>query len=126
MGSGRTGALGKRAERTALEFLVRNGLTPVSRNYQRRGGEIDLIMLHGDCLAFIEVRFRTSTRFSSPELTVDSHKQRKILRTAAMFIASERRYARHTVRFDIVAITADEDTGIRWIQDAFRPENSTL
>jgi putative endonuclease len=126
MGPGRTGTLGGRAERAAQEFLVREGLTPVSNNYRSRGGEIDLIMLHGSCLVFIEVRYRTRADFSSPEMTVDSHKQRKIIRTAAVFIASMQRFATHTVRFDVVAMTGDGGTAIRWIQDAFRPQDSRL
>ncbi len=126
MGPGRTGPLGERAERAALEFLVGKGLRPVGSNYQSRGGEIDLIMLHDDCLVFVEVRFRTSARFSSPEMTIDSRKQRKIIRTAAVFLASTQQFATHPVRFDVVAITGDGDAGIRWIQDAFRPQDSTL
>lgn len=126
MGLGQRGTLGARAERKALDFLVRHGLTPLAKNFSSRSGEIDLIMLHGTCLAFIEVRFRSSSRFSSPELTVDSTKQRKIIRTAALFLASKPAHARRNVRFDVIAITAGGDAGIRWIKDAFRPRDSTL
>lgn len=126
MGNRRTGILGEQAERTAFEFLVRQGLTPISRNYRRRGGEIDLIMLHGDCLAFIEVRYRSSRHFSNPELTIDSRKQQKIIRTAAFFVAGQRRYAGHTMRFDVVGVIGADDAEIRWIPDAFRPADSTL
>jgi putative endonuclease len=126
MGPGTTGTLGEKAEQQALHFLLREGLKPVTRNFRSRGGEIDLILLHGDCLTFVEVRYRSSTRFASPAPTVDCYKQRKLLRTAAMFLASEQRYARHTVRFDVVAITGGADGTIEWIQDAFRPADSTL
>ncbi|MGI9238158.1 MAG: YraN family protein, partial [Woeseiaceae bacterium] len=101
-------------------------LTLVARNFRCRGGEIDLIMLDGECLAFVEVRCRTSAHFSAPELTIDFRKQRKLLRTAAMFISRRRSYALHTIRFDVVAITGHPDVDIRWIKDAFRPQNSTL
>lgn len=110
----------------ALEFLLGKGLTLISRNFRCRGGEIDLIMQHDECLAFVEVRYRSSSRFSNPELTVDFPKQQKILRTAALFIAGSRQFARHTVRFDVVAIIGGGDTEIRWIPDAFRPADSTL
>jgi putative endonuclease len=126
MGFGAKGTLGDKAEQKALSFLICEGLRPVTRNFRSRGGEIDLIMLHGDCLTFVEVRYRTSSRFSAPALTVDGRKQRKILRTAAMFLAKERRYSRHTVRFDVVAIADGLDGDIEWIQDAFRPNDSTL
>ena len=126
MGSGRTGSLGREAERTALEFLVGKGLTLIDRNYRRRGGEIDLIMLHDGCLVFVEVRFRTSTRYSSPELTVDARKQQKIIGAAALFLAGADQYAERVVRFDVVAITAGEQARIRWLRDAFRPQDSAL
>jgi len=126
MGYGRRAALGTEAERTALRFLVSRGLQPITRNFRNRGGEIDLIMLDGSCLAFIEVRCRSSTLFSRPELTVDLRKQRKIIRTAAMFIAGRQAYARHCVRFDVVAVTAGGTDDIRWIRDAFRPQDSML
>lgn len=126
MGTGRAGSLGSKAERAALDFLVGKGLKPIGRNYRCRGGEIDLIMLQDDCLVFVEVRFRTSTRYSSPELTVDSRKQKKIIRTAALFLADSRNYAEHAVRFDVVAINAGDHGRVRWIRDAFRPENSAL
>ena len=124
MGRIATGALGARAETYACRFLTERGLVPVARNFRCRGGEIDLVMLHGDCLTFIEVRYRRSARFAAPAPTVDDRKQRKILRTAAMFLALHRRYANHTMRFDVVAISGDRD--VDWIQDAFRPGDSAL
>lgn len=126
MGFGATGTLGDKAESKALRFLIREGLTPVTKNFRTRGGEIDLIMLHGDCLAFIEVRYRKSSRFTRPALTVDHRKQNKILRTAALFLARKRRYADHVIRFDVIAIEGGEDGSIEWTQDAFRPSDSTL
>ncbi|MGB5625365.1 MAG: YraN family protein [Woeseiaceae bacterium] len=126
MGSGDTRTLGERAEENALRYLLSHGLKRVTRNFRSRGGEIDLIMLHGDCLAFVEVRYRRSVRFAAPAVTVDRHKQRKILRTAALFLAREQRYARHTIRFDVVSITGIRHDTIEWIQDAFRPNDSVL
>ena len=112
----------------AFDFLRAEGLSPVARNYRCRGGEIDLIMLHNDCLAFVEVRFRKSAAFAPARTTVDRHKQRKIIRTAAMFLARNRRFANNTMRFDVVAVEGDDDVAldIEWLQDAFRPNNSTL
>ena len=66
MGSRSTGALGKRAEDEALEFLSAAGLQLLARNFRRRGGEIDLVMLDGGCLVFVEVRFRHTAGFTHP------------------------------------------------------------
>lgn len=123
-----TRAVGFRAERLAGQFLVRQGLTPVAQNFRCRLGEIDLVMADRRHLVFVEVRFRTSNRFSRASVTVDIHKQRKLIRTAALFLAKRQRYANSVVRFDVVAIDADEkgSNTIEWIKDAFRPTDSSL
>ena len=126
MGRGNTGALGDRAEQLAYEFLIERGLRPVARNFRSRGGEIDLIMLDEQCLAFIEVRFRRSSGFIKPVVTVDHRKQRKIIRTAAMFAARNHRFANLTMRFDVVTLEGVNPPAIDWIRDAFRPNDSTL
>jgi Holliday junction resolvase-like predicted endonuclease len=62
------------------------------------------------------------------KLTVDRRKQSKILRTAAMFLAWNERFASMSLRFDVVAIDADArgETTIKWIRDAFRPTDNKL
>jgi len=124
MGRGTTGTLGDHAEQHALRFLVDQGLRPVARNFRTRGGEIDLIMLDQQCLVFVEVRYRQSTSFTEPGLTVDHHKQRKIIRTAALFGARNRALANHVMRFDVVAVEGSNPPTTKWIRDAFRPESS--
>lgn len=124
-GNGRpTGALGRRAESAALAHLLDQGLRLVTRNFRRRGGEIDLIMFDEEILVFVEVRYRRSATFAAPSLTVDARKQRKLVRTAALFTAGHRGLAHREMRFDVVAI--EEGQSIRWMRDAFRPDDSTL
>lgn len=120
----RTGALGRHAEDAAFRYLVDKGLQPVTRNFRRRGGEIDIIMLDRDTLVFIEVRYRRSGVFEQPGLTVDARKQRKLVRTAALFATARGHLSNRVMRFDVVAI--EDDKPIRWIRDAFRPNDSTL
>ncbi len=126
MGRRATGPVGARAESAAFDYLIKQGLRPVARNFRCRGGEIDLIMIHDQCLAFVEVRFRSSANFAQPSHTVDRPKQRKLIRTAAMFYARNRAYASHVMRFDVVAIEGEDPPAIHWIRDAFRPDDSTL
>ena len=126
MGYRTTGAVGQQAEQLAFDFLVGRDLRPVARNFRCRGGEIDLIMLDEDCLTFVEVRYRASAAFASASHTVDGHKQRKIIRTAAMFVAKNRRFSNYTMRFDVVAIEGSAGETVDWIKDAFRPNSSTL
>jgi len=123
-----TRTVGSDAEQLALQYLGRQGLTLVSQNFRTRLGEIDLIMQNGNCLVFVEVRYRASNRFSRASLTVDIHKQRKLIRTAAVFLAKRERFANSVCRFDVVAIDADEqgEKTIEWIKDAFTPADSSL
>jgi len=113
-----TRTVGADAEHLASQFLRRQDLIPVTRNFRCRLGEIDLIMLDKDCLVFIEVRYRASNRFSRASQTVDIHKQRKLIRTAALFLAKRAKFANSLVRFDVVAIDADEhgEKTIEWIK----------
>ena len=126
MGPGSTGALGSRAEQLVFRYLVARGLRPVARNFCSRGGEIDLIMLDRDCLTFIEVRYRRSSTFAEPALTVDTRKQRKIIRTAALFCARHRNYSNHVMRFDVVAVEGTNTPTVKWIRDAFRPTDASF
>ena len=121
-----SGVVGRSAEQKVLHFLIAQGLRPVARNFRCRGGEIDLIMLDGDCLTFIEVRYRASENFVPASQTVDTRKQRKIIHTAAMYIARNRQFAAHTMRFDVVSGQGPQQLSIAWIADAFRPNDASL
>lgn len=115
-------SLGNRAEQFAFRYLKRRGLTPVARNFRTRRGEIDLIMLDGECLVFVEVRYRTGSSFVRAVHTVDARKQRKLANAAAMFLSMNRRFQEFTCRFDVVGVDRDDDggIGIDWLRDAFR------
>lgn len=121
-------ALGDDAERVAELYLARQGLSPVARNFRCRLGEIDLIARHGAQLVFIEVRYRGPGSLYRAQLTVDGHKQNKLVRTAALFVSRRPQFANCVMRFDVVAID-DDGAGTRtidWIRDAFRPRDSRL
>ncbi len=120
--------VGSGAERAAEKFLARRGLEPLTRNFRCRLGEIDLVALHGDELVFIEVRYRGPGSFSRAGLTVDKHKQRKLVRTAALYVARYPQFGMSVMRFDVVAIDVDDNgkQSIEWIRDAFRPADSRL
>jgi putative endonuclease len=49
---------GHRAEWIALLFLMMKGFRPLARRYAASGGEIDLIVVRGDTIVFVEVKAR--------------------------------------------------------------------
>jgi putative endonuclease len=118
-----TGPLGRSAEERAWRYLCAHGLQPVARNFRTRGGEIDLVMVDGDCLTFIEVRARGTGSFVDACLTVDRRKQAKLVRTAGLFLARYPLFRNHPCRFDVVGVRHDTDGNMvfDWLRDAFRP-----
>jgi putative endonuclease len=119
-------SLGEHAEQLALDRLQSAGLELVTRNFRCRVGEIDLVMLEGDCLVIVEVRCRktdASGRFPSAIESVGPQKQRKLTKAALFFLAKHKHFANHKVRFDVVAYDGPtpDQYALQWIRDAFRP-----
>ena len=79
-------------EQRARQLIVSRGATVIARNYTSRLGEIDLITLDSDRLAFIEVRYRNRSNFGSALASVSPVKQQKVLMSAQMFLASHEDY----------------------------------
>ncbi len=105
---------GAQAEQQAAQYLQRQGLEPVARNYRCRFGEIDLIMRDGATLVFVEVRLRRSAGFGGAAASIDARKQQRIIRTAQQYLAG----LAHTppCRFDAVLL---DDNGMQWLRNAF-------
>ena len=111
---------GAAAEIAALQFLKTQGLELVTRNYRCRGGEIDLIMLHGRTLVLIEVRFRSSTYFGGSAASVTWHKQRRLIAAARHLMLSRADLRRYPARFDVIAISPGSAAQqVEWIKNAF-------
>lgn len=92
----------------------------VARNHACRGGEIDLVMLAGDMLVFVEVRYRRGTRYGSPVETIDQRKQQRLIRAAEDFLMHHPQFANHACRFDVMALYGDAGRPrCDWIAGAF-------
>ena len=109
---------GQLAEERACSYLQSKGLALYTTNYRCRYGEIDLIMGDNGTLVFIEVRYRSRSRFGSGAETVDSSKQARIIAAAGHYLQTNPRQANRPARFDV--ITLQPACNIRWIKDAFR------
>ncbi|MBF0255452.1 MAG: YraN family protein [Gammaproteobacteria bacterium] len=109
---------GDQAEEQALSFLQAKGLRLLERNYSCRQGEIDLIMQHGDCLVFVEVRYRRNSSFGSPLESVDSHKQARLRHSAQHYLQRHPWLLARPCRFDVVGISGDQGR-IDWLENAF-------
>ncbi len=94
---------GKSGEQLALDYMIRQGYQLVNRNYRCKIGEIDLILMKGNTLIFMEVKTRSSLKYGLPRESVTIAKQRTISRTALQYI---QRYKIKNLnfRFDVVEI----------------------
>ncbi len=115
---GATNTLGQQGEDLALNFLQKNGLTLIQRNYRSRYGEIDLGMQDKEHVAFVEVRLRTSESFGGALFSIDRRKQSKLIKCAQQYIANES--SRLDFRFDAIPISpVINQHDIQWIINAF-------
>ncbi|MES2998185.1 MAG: YraN family protein [Pseudomonadota bacterium] len=125
--------LGKRAEDFAYHYLKNQGLSPITRNYTCRFGEIDLIMRDKHTLVFIEVRYRQNLRFGHSVETVHLAKQLKLIKTAEYYLLYNTLSEGASCRFDVFAISPPEKSitvkklntsqhypaQVEWVKNAF-------
>ena len=112
---------GKDAEQHALLYLSKQKLRLIEQNFNCRFGEIDLIMQDGECIVFIEVRLRTHAEFGGAAASVTITKQRKIIKTAQLYLNQHPRLQNKNCRFDVIAYEYDAaPTHPLWYKDAFR------
>lgn len=110
-------AKGVMGETAACEHLMQKGMTPVQRRYHTPCGEVDLIMLEGETLVFVEVKARERGTLIDAQCSVTPAKQRRLIDSARYYLASYPEHARRMLRFDVVTVTK---TGIHHIPNAFQ------
>ncbi|MGH8353521.1 MAG: YraN family protein [Pseudomonas sp.] len=112
---------GRAAEALACSHLQQQGLRLLAQNWRCRRGELDLVMLDGDTVVFVEVRYRRHAAWGGALESVDARKREKLACAAEHFLQQESRWAKRPCRFDVIAISADGNSPPRlnWIQNAF-------
>ncbi len=124
----KTGIAGEAA---AADYLERQGLTVLERNFRVRGGELDLICRAAGVIVFVEVRLRNhrgnregnyegnpagnDKRYGSAAASITATKQRRLILAAQHWLT---RHHQHDApcRFDCVLI---DDGHLEWVRDAF-------
>ncbi|AOV97919.1 YraN family protein [Edwardsiella hoshinae] len=109
--------IGAQYEQQARRYLEHAGLRFHAANVRLPGGEIDLIMRDGTTWVFVEVRYRRSERYGGAAASIDSGKRRRLLRTAARWLAAQNQSLETAdCRFDVLAITGGR---LQWLPNAF-------
>ena len=104
---------GKEWEQKVCRYLKDKGYFIVDVNFACACGEIDIIAAQRQTLVFIEVKYRRNARYGYALEAVTPAKQKKIRRTADVYLA---KHAGADCRFDVIGI---DDGEITHIEDAF-------
>jgi putative endonuclease len=94
---------GELGERAAKKHLQRTGLKFLTANFRSGRGEIDLIFREKDCLAFIEVKTRSSEDWSRQAAAVNAERRRRLSQAALDYLARLKN-PMVKIRFDIVEV----------------------
>lgn len=108
-------AKGVLGEAAVCDRLTDGGMELLERRFRSPFGEIDLIMLDGDVLAFVEVKLRTRGARRARQAAVTPLKRRRMVRPPAA-TGAHPEHAGRCVRFDVVTVTEE---GVRHVPDAF-------
>lgn len=111
-------------ENVAAQYLVSHGYKVIYRNYRQPCGEIDLIVEKNQHLIFTEVKTRTSHSIAAALDSVSYKKQKRITKTAQLYINQNPVFANHIFRFDVVVVFYFPKTdtySVQHFEDAFLP-----
>ena len=109
-------AKGAAAEQLATDYLARQGLSVIERNFRVRGGEIDLICRDGESTVFVEVRLRSRSDFGGAAGSITPTKQARLILAARHWLL---RHGETPCRFDCVLLDGLDKHSIEWLRDAF-------
>ena len=104
-------SLGERGEALAAAHFRGRGATVLARNWRSGRDELDLVVLEGRVLVFVEVKTRTADWAGAGWFAVDARKRRALRRAARAWIRAAGG-APHT-RFDVVEVLVCHGTAPR-------------
>jgi putative endonuclease len=101
-----TTTVGQKAEAVAREFLEARGMRCLAANARTRFYELDLVMLEGQDIVAVEVKYRKNHDFGGGEAAISRDKARR-LRQAVLQWAAQNGYdgANQNLRIDVVIVT---------------------
>lgn len=111
---------GELGERAAKKHLQRAGLRFLVANFRSPRGEIDLVFQDEDCLAFVEVKARSSEEWTRPAAAVDKGQRRRISLAALDYLRLIKN-PEVKIRFDIVEVLLSDGkvSELRHLPNAF-------
>jgi len=105
-----TVSLGKKGEDLAVSALETAGMEIITRNFRSKYGEVDIIALDEETIAFVEVKSWSAYDLEDLRYGLDYKKQGKIIKTAKYFLSINRKYSNMAIRFDVVFVKENQVT----------------
>ncbi len=112
-----TANIGALAEHIASQFLLKNKLQLIEKNYHCRQGEIDLIMQDKHELVFVEVRYRKHSKHGNAAETIQHHKLKRI-QTAINHYIMTNNLGYIPCRIDVIGLHGNlQQPDINWVKN---------
>lgn len=115
---------GNFGEKVTQKYLVKKKYKILERNYSCKLGEIDIIAANKSNIIFVEVKTRGEHSFSLPSESVTKSKQKKIIKTASLYLMYNP--CELQPRFDVAEVYISENKSykINYIENAFIQEGN--
>ncbi|WP_101571250.1 MULTISPECIES: YraN family protein [unclassified Brevibacterium] len=101
-------AVGQTGEDLAAEFLQRQGMVVIERNFRCPRGEIDIIARDGDTIVFVEVKTRRTFALGSPLEAVTRAKLKRIRMLSGIWLRGQSDFF-PSVRIDALGIVMEPE-----------------
>jgi putative endonuclease len=117
MNSPSTTEKGRRGEASAAVHLERRGYRILEKNFKCRHGEVDIIAVRDDSVAFVEVKSWERMPFSELDRVLDGRKRARLRRASQAYLQRYPVLATFRRRYEVLFIT-DGGQSIRHISVA--------
>lgn len=101
---------GNQGEDMAAKYLRDNGYTIIDQNNSTKFGELDIIASKNDVLVFVEVKFKQTEDYGTPEEMIGQNKLMQVKRTAELYLLTNPDIEKQFQKYQIDAICIVEET----------------
>ena len=121
-----TREIGNKGEDITCEYLLENNYEIIKRNYTIKGGEVDIIAIKGEIIAFVEVKTRAKNSLVSGYEAITKSKKNRIFKTAQHYFTNNS--VDFQPRFDVAIIEKDQkgNFNLNYIENAFDMSDSNI
>ena len=110
---------GNEGENRAAAYLEEKGFEIIERNWRTNRGEIDIIAVKNDILAFVEVKSLPNGTLDMIQRELNYQKRQRIIKTSKRFLLNHRQYSNSYVRYDVIVIDMPGIEPVYHIENAF-------